>query len=151
MAELQISINLDNAAFEDNPQDEVKRILTNYCNSIRNNADNLNDKYSFIDFNGNQVGEAKVILEPEKVDKEPEEKRADVIIGLSGGLIQWIFTNSEKELDALIVDFDVQGGDYKKIEDFNGVPYPANIYSESITKDAAIVNHYYDQLTKIAE
>jgi hypothetical protein len=148
--ELQININLDNAAFGDNPQDEVKRILTRYCNSIVMNADNLNDKYSFIDFNGNQVGEAKIIEELPVVSES--EESADIVIGIEGGLIQWVFTNSKKELNAIIVDFDVEGSDsYKEIEDFSGDPCNANIYAESITKDIAVIDHYYNQLIKIKE
>lgn len=48
-----IEIDMDNAAFEVNPDTEVCRILRNLCDVIENDG---TDNYALFDSNGNQVG-----------------------------------------------------------------------------------------------
>jgi hypothetical protein len=60
--ELVIKINLDNAAFCDEPCIEIARILSEYNRKILEN-DNLNSlPGKFRDINGNSVGKAEVFL-----------------------------------------------------------------------------------------
>lgn len=59
MSTYNISINIDNAAFGDEPGREVIRILHNIADHITDKG--TERKYSLRDYNGNIVGEAKVI------------------------------------------------------------------------------------------
>jgi hypothetical protein len=139
--ELQININLDNAAFGDNPAEEVARILANYRNSIKQNSDNLNNKYSFIDFNGNQVGEAKII--EENLGISETEEKPKVLITLENGLIQGV--NSDIDLSVIVLDFDIQeAGTIQK--DADGELINANLYETEFQINSEIVDYYFNNL-----
>ena len=57
MKQLVIKIDLKNSAFDDYPEEEIKRILTKYTNNIIS----LNDCDSVLkDINGNTVGESYI-------------------------------------------------------------------------------------------
>ena len=57
----ELSISCDNAAFEDDPNTEVARILEDAARRLRAGRDSL----KLMDINGNHVGDAKY-----DVDKE---------------------------------------------------------------------------------
>ena len=57
--ELMININLDNAAFEDDPGAEVARILHNLAASYEERG-HVQDTRTLRDRNGNTVGSARV-------------------------------------------------------------------------------------------
>ena len=58
---LEITMNLNNAAFEDNGADEIRRILRDYSRSL---SDNLQDERwgnkPLVDSNGNHCGTAEI-------------------------------------------------------------------------------------------
>ena len=58
MATLKITIQMDNAAFEDTPMSEVARILRRYARAIEEYGE---PNVTFHDLNGNTVGNAKVM------------------------------------------------------------------------------------------
>jgi len=64
--ELVININIDNAAFCDIPGQEVARILREYCDKIEKNDDIKSLFERFNDFNGNRIGTATVMIEPDR-------------------------------------------------------------------------------------
>jgi len=57
--EFTIKINMDNAAFSENPNDELLRVIAQATRKIDNNCidDLLDDVYKLRDTNGNIVGE----------------------------------------------------------------------------------------------
>jgi hypothetical protein len=59
---LKISINLDGAAFGDQPEIETARILSALAGDIaaRQSLSDIGDREALVDINGNLVGEAKV-------------------------------------------------------------------------------------------
>ena len=65
MAQVNITINTDNAAFCDQEGEETGRILKTLSDTLRMNQDQLfNDlpqKVNLRDFNGNTIGECKII------------------------------------------------------------------------------------------
>jgi hypothetical protein len=80
MAQVNITINTDNAAFGDNQAEEVARILYDLAEEF-NMSDgsifnNLPSKINLRNYNGNHVGECKIIARSlRKCDKSREEKR----------------------------------------------------------------------------
>jgi len=59
--DIKITINTDNAAFEDYPEDEIARILHKIADSIEADECLLCvDNYPVIDINGNTVGSLNV-------------------------------------------------------------------------------------------
>ena len=56
---ITITIRTDNAAFEDNPETEVGRILRNYAATIQTRG--LVDGYGLRDGNGNTVGHVEIV------------------------------------------------------------------------------------------
>lgn len=67
MAELRISIHLEGAAMEDDPDGEVMRILSRVIDGLRENTPliggDLDHANSLFDTNGNRVGQIKVYKE----------------------------------------------------------------------------------------
>ena len=59
MAQLQITIDLDNAAFDDAPETEITRILRIIANDYYD-AKEINKWQNVHDINGNPVGKFKV-------------------------------------------------------------------------------------------
>lgn len=64
MGELRININLDNDAFQDDPDGEVMRILSRVIDGLRENTPliggDLGKANTLFDSNGNRVGQIKV-------------------------------------------------------------------------------------------
>lgn len=57
---LVITIEMDNAAFEDANGFEVARILTKLAREVKDHQLETNDTYGLMDDNGNTVGKAEV-------------------------------------------------------------------------------------------
>lgn len=57
--QLTVTVNLDNAAFEDNP-DETRRILLELAYRLELGRPDVGWESPLYDSNGNQVGDAKV-------------------------------------------------------------------------------------------
>jgi len=61
-----ISINMNNAAFQPRPRMELRRILLQVCESLEDGAgidvgSNVGDRISLLDINGNSVGHLKIL------------------------------------------------------------------------------------------
>ena len=54
-----IDINIDNSAFGDTPEIELSEILSNL--SVRIESEGIKNKINLYDYNGNYVGQAKLI------------------------------------------------------------------------------------------
>lgn len=73
MTTLTITVELDNAAFDDNLGPELARILTTYAHAIQG-ADDLPCLIRTLrDSNGNTVGDADLYPELELDDQEPPD------------------------------------------------------------------------------
>jgi hypothetical protein len=57
---MEITIDMDNAAFEHANGYEVARILTKLAHSIEGSHMTVGDKTRLLDINGNRVGDAQV-------------------------------------------------------------------------------------------
>lgn len=57
---LTITIELDNAAFEEGGTEEVERILVNLCGRLPEPLDQTGGELSLHDANGNWVGKATI-------------------------------------------------------------------------------------------
>lgn len=57
---LTIEINMDNAAFDPEPKDEVQRILRRLADSFDDWPGRNEFKLGLLDMNGNKVGKAEV-------------------------------------------------------------------------------------------
>lgn len=132
--ELVIKIDLDNAAFCDIPGQEVARILKGYAEKISNNDDVKSLFERFRDFDGNSVGTAQVFLEPVKEEKSVSASKLEtnIVIGLQGGLVQWVGTDSEQDINCLIVDYD--GRDEHPDYGFKAVFKDKDIVQEHLKK-----------------
>lgn len=60
---LNITIELDNAAFEDGGPDEVARILADLASRLPDPLDQTGGALSLHDANGNHVGTAEIVEE----------------------------------------------------------------------------------------
>ena len=56
----KISINMNNAAFQPQPQVELRRILLQVCDCLGDYPDGI-DQISLLDINGNSVGKLEVL------------------------------------------------------------------------------------------
>ena len=65
MSQVNITINTDNEAFSDMPREETARILENLAYELKYGNDpcfvDLPTKINLRDYNGNHVGECKII------------------------------------------------------------------------------------------
>ena len=68
-----LSLNLDNAAFEDAPAAEVARILTALAETLAGEPSMPEDPLPLCDINGNTVGRCQTL--DERATPEPEYKR----------------------------------------------------------------------------
>ena len=143
MSELIININLDNAAFGDNPREEVANILEYYVEILKS-GNGLEEK--FRDFNGNSVGEAKVVEYPMTEKELPEEKQR-IVVGIEGGMVQWIAGENTGKLEIAIVDWDAEGGEYPVVKDSLGYEHEGNLYRYfDVFQDKKAVDNYFNQL-----
>lgn len=55
--EFTLKINMDNSAFDQHVEGELKRIL----HKLGNDVNNMTDEYIIRDINGNKVGKAEVM------------------------------------------------------------------------------------------
>ena len=58
--DLNITLNMDNAAFTDGNGFEAARILTEIANQMKDHSLEVGDSYPLRDYNGNRVGELTI-------------------------------------------------------------------------------------------